>query len=108
MNGKKPFAFGRWLTASSRRRSAVSAGVLALMALLLLAGVALADGGYEIGWFSVDAGGGGSAGGGYTLTGSIGQPDAEALSGGSYTLTGGFWAGAGSFYFRYLPVVMKH
>jgi hypothetical protein len=86
---------------------AVSAGLLLALALVLVTGVALADGGYEIAWFSVDAGGGDSAGGGYTLTGSIGQPDAETLSGGGYTLTGGFWPGAGSFYFRYLPVVMK-
>ncbi len=107
MRRSKPFAVGRWPIALSRQHSALSAGVLVLMALLLLAGVALADGGYEIAWFSIDAGGGDSAGGGYTLTGSAGQPDAQTLSGGGYTLTGGFWAGAGPLYFRYLPVVMK-
>ena len=32
-----------------------------------------------------------STGGGYTLDGAIGQPDAGALTGGGYTLDGGFW-----------------
>jgi hypothetical protein len=49
---------------------------------------------YAISWSTIDGGGGTSAGGGYTLSGTIGQPDASGpLSGGVYTLTGGFWAG---------------
>jgi hypothetical protein len=44
----------------------------------------------------VDGGGGTSTGGVYTLSGTIGQPDASAaMTGGAYTLTGGFWAGMG-------------
>ena len=39
------------------------------------------------------------SGGGYTLGGTAGQPDAATWSGGGYTLDGGFWhaasAGAG-------------
>lgn len=46
--------------------------------------------GYSIDWYSIDGGGGTSSGGGYTLTGTIGQPDAGKLSGGSFELTGGF------------------
>lgn len=45
---------------------------------------------YSIDWYSIDGGGGTSSGGNYSLTGTIGQPDAGTLSGGSYTLTGGF------------------
>lgn len=45
---------------------------------------------YSIDWYSIDSGGGTSAGGNYTLTGTIGQPDAGTLSGGNYSLTGGF------------------
>lgn len=45
---------------------------------------------YTIDWYSIDGGGGTSAGGSYTLTGTIGQPDAGASAGGNYTLTGGF------------------
>ncbi len=46
-------------------------------------------------WWTVDGGGGTSSGGAYTLSATIGQPDASGpQAGGSYTLTGGFWAGA--------------
>lgn len=48
---------------------------------------------YDLSWFSVDGGGGTSSGGPYSLSGTIGQPDAGGpLSGGNYTLVGGFWS----------------
>lgn len=48
--------------------------------------------GYEISWYSVDDGGAMNlSGGSYTLSGTIGQPDAGTLGGGTYTLNGGFW-----------------
>jgi hypothetical protein len=46
---------------------------------------------FSIDWFTIDGGGGTSAGGVYSLSGSIGQPDAGTMSGGNYTLDGGFW-----------------
>lgn len=46
---------------------------------------------YSIDWFTIDGGGGTSSGGAYSLSGTIGQPDAGVMSGGIYTLTGGFW-----------------
>ena len=46
---------------------------------------------YSIDWFTIDGGGGTSTGGVYSITGTIGQPDAGVLSGGSYSLVGGFW-----------------
>jgi len=46
---------------------------------------------YSIDWFTIDGGGGTSTGGVYSVSGTIGQPDAGTLSGGSYTLVGGFW-----------------
>jgi len=46
---------------------------------------------YSIDWFTIDGGGGTSTGGVYSVTGTIGQPDAGAMSGGNYTLQGGFW-----------------
>jgi hypothetical protein len=47
---------------------------------------------YSINWSTVDGGGGMSTGGGFTVTGTIGQPDAgQMMSGGDYTLQGGFW-----------------
>jgi hypothetical protein len=47
---------------------------------------------YSIDWFTVDGGGGTSTGGVYSVSGSIGQPDAGMMSGGSFTLQGGFWS----------------
>jgi hypothetical protein len=49
---------------------------------------------YRIDWYTIDGGGGTSSGGGYTLSGTIGQPDAGTLTGGNYVLDGGFWGGA--------------
>jgi hypothetical protein len=48
---------------------------------------------YSIDWYTIDGGGGVSAGGSYTLGGSIGEPDTGTITGGSYTLEGGFWPG---------------
>jgi hypothetical protein len=47
---------------------------------------------YSIDWFTIDGGGGTSTGGSYSVTGTIGQPDAGQMSGGPYALTGGFWS----------------
>jgi len=46
---------------------------------------------YSIDWFTIDGGGGTSTNGQYSLTGTIGQPDAGTMSGGTFTLQGGFW-----------------
>jgi hypothetical protein len=45
-----------------------------------------------IDWYTIDGGGGASAGGSFSLTGSVGQPDAGAMAGGAFSLQGGFWA----------------
>ncbi len=48
--------------------------------------------GLHIRWFSIDCGGGTVNGGGYTVTGSTGQPEGPAaMSGGGYSVSGGFW-----------------
>ncbi|MBM4108262.1 MAG: hypothetical protein FJ255_05545 [Phycisphaerae bacterium] len=48
----------------------------------------------SIDWHTIDGGGGTSAGGSFTVSGTIGQPDAgPVMSGGVFALTGGFWAG---------------
>src|SRR3954465_427980 len=46
---------------------------------------------YSIDWFTIDGGGGSSTGGAYSLSGTIGQPDAGRMSGGNFSLDGGFW-----------------
>lgn len=66
---------------------------IAALILLTLGSAALAAGTFDLSWWTVDGGGGmNSAGGIYTLSGTIGQPDAGTLTGGAYALTGGFWA----------------
>ena len=47
---------------------------------------------YSLDWATIDGGGGTSTGGVYSVTGTIGQPDAGTMSGGTYTLAGGFWS----------------
>ena len=48
---------------------------------------------YSIKWSKIAGGGGTSAGGQYSLTGTIGQHDAIGpLTNGQYFVTGGFWA----------------
>jgi hypothetical protein len=84
---------------------------LALLSVLLVVGIALAaaDAGYDIPWWTVDSGGGDSNGTGYSLSGTIGQADADGqLSGGNYRLQGGYWVGAGGVqYDIYLPQVLR-
>jgi hypothetical protein len=63
---------------------------LRIAALLALSPAVLA-GDYAIDWSTIDGGGSTSTGGVYTVSGTIGQPDAGTMSGGNYTLQGGFW-----------------
>ena len=49
---------------------------------------------YSIPWSTIDGGGGTSTGGVYSVSGTIGQPDASTtpMTNGQYSVTGGFWA----------------
>ena len=48
---------------------------------------------YSIDWYTIDGGGGTSTGGVYSVSGTIGQPDAGGpMTGGNYSVTGGFWS----------------
>ena len=63
---------------------------------------------YAIDWFTIDGGGAmSSSNGEYSLSGTIGQPDAGALSGAPHTLNGGFWAGAEPRYTIAVPIVQR-
>ena len=61
------------------------------LAVLLAGGATVCAQAYAIDWFTIDGGGGTSTGGVYSISGTIGQPDAGRMSGGSYTIDGGFW-----------------
>jgi hypothetical protein len=62
-----------------------------LMTVALTALAVRAQTNYTIDWYTIDGGGGTSTGGVYSVSGTIGQPDAGTMSGGSYVLQGGFW-----------------
>jgi hypothetical protein len=66
-----------------------------LVAALLLGGLpfTLNAQSYSIDWYAIAAGGGASTGGGYSVTGTLGQPAAGGpMTAQGYSLTGGFWA----------------
>ena len=64
-----------------------------LSLLLLLIAFDLSAQQYSVDWYKVGGGGGTSTNGQYSVSGTIGQPDASgAMSGGNYSVTGGFWA----------------
>ena len=67
---------------------------LVLCAWFVLAGTVmpLLAQNYSVDWFTIDGGGGTSTGGAYSVSGTIGQPDAGQMSGGPYALAGGFWS----------------
>jgi hypothetical protein len=65
---------------------------ISLTALLLGMGLhSLRAQSYSIDSFTIAGGGGTSTGGLFAVSGTIGQPDAGAMSGGNYSLAGGFW-----------------
>lgn len=77
----------------SKTKMTIALGVA--LALFAAAGTHAQD--YAIDWHTIDGGGEmWSTGGTYELGGTIGQPDAGAMTGagpgGTYSLTGGFWA----------------
>ena len=82
-----------------------------LVLVLFVSGVALAADSYTLSWWTVDSGGGTSSGNGYTLSGTLGQPDAGTLAtAGEYTLAGGFWHGGAVAALEmkvYLPQVVR-
>ncbi|HNT74470.1 MAG TPA: hypothetical protein PKH77_05570 [Anaerolineae bacterium] len=83
-----------------------------LLGLILLLGAITAltaaqTTGYRLDWWTLDNGGGASAGGRFAVTGSIGQPDASAvMQGGAYSLSGGYWGAAGHAKI-FLPLILR-
>ena len=72
-----------------RKTFALGATVMSMLFLLPVSSRAQ----FAIGWHSVDGGGVTSTGGVFSVSGTIGQPDAGTLlAGGGYSLAGGFWS----------------
>jgi hypothetical protein len=82
--------------------------LVSLISIALIAAGVMALTNPEIPRYFLGAGGE-ISGGGYSLFGSIGQPEAgRPLKGNGYTLYGGFLAGGGSTdHAIYLPMVLK-
>jgi hypothetical protein len=91
----------------------IAAADLLLILVILLPGrvapaAAQSGGPYDLTWSTVDGGGWTfSTGGAYSLSGTVGQPDADVLEGGAYTLVGGFWGGASAVQRLYLPLLLR-
>lgn len=62
--------------------------------------------GYQIGWWTVDTGGGRSQGGEYVLQGTAGQAEAGVLTGSAFRLTGGYWSSVPT-YQAFFPLLRK-
>ena len=60
---------------------------------------------YSIDWYTIDGGGGTSTSAVYSVSGTIGQPDAGVMSGGNFTLQGGFWSIIGAVQIPGSPVL---
>ncbi len=71
-----------------------SAKLFAIGWLLTLSAALARSQSYSIDWSTIDGGGGTSTGGVYSVSGTIGQPDASTtpMTNGQYSVTGGFWA----------------
>lgn len=75
----------------NNRRMFVPGCVIGLLVASMVAAEGPAE--YEIVWHTIDAGGGTSQGGEYSLSGTIGQADAGWSAGDGYEILGGFWPG---------------
>ncbi len=87
-------------------------GLLALVLALASSNLPIAaqtGGGYTLTWSTIDGGGAmTSAGGAFTLSGTMGQPDAGIASGGNFTLASGFWGSTLADAIKlYLPLILK-
>jgi hypothetical protein len=86
--GNRKLQFMPTLHLKSSMGSKLISGMALALAMLALA-VRAQD--YSVDWSTIDGGGGTSTGGVYSVTGTIGQPDAGRMSGGNYSMEGGFW-----------------
>ena len=95
---------------TSRRRWQIVVVLAAVLLLnLLLSTFVLASDAqsYSIAWWTIDGGGVTTSTGGYSLGGTIGQPDSGMSGGSNYTLAGGFWFSTFTRHNLNLPLVLR-
>ncbi len=87
--------WGRRHLAAQRARALapVRSGRRLIVGFVFLTTAIAAQAQYAIDWFKVAGGGGTSTGGVYSVSGTIGQPDASGpMTNGQFSVIGGFWA----------------
>ena len=72
-------------------RASIVAAIFSAVAFYLAAPLDTRAQTYSIDRFVIAGGSGMSAGGAFSVSGTIGQADAGVMSGGNYSLAGGFW-----------------
>jgi len=81
--------------------------VFCLLIVVVYTARAQSGGGYDLTWNTIDGGLTAATGAGYSLNGTIGQPEVGVeLTGGLYSLAGGFWSGV-PVYALHLPLISK-
>ncbi|MCA9873894.1 MAG: hypothetical protein KC441_09570 [Anaerolineales bacterium] len=75
---------------------------------LVMGGLVLAQSGgsFALRQYTIDGGGGSSAGSAFVVRGTAGQADAGTASGGTFQINGGFWHSRGPETI-YLPFVLR-
>ncbi|TAK93957.1 MAG: hypothetical protein EPO07_17450 [Verrucomicrobia bacterium] len=83
-----------WNLRNKQRKRSLRSLLCAFCFILLHSSFNLHAQSYALDWSTIDGGGGTSSGGVYSVSGTIGQPDASItpMSGGSFSITGGFWS----------------
>lgn len=77
----------------SNKFTSISCAALAMLAVFSPPLASVRAQTYAIDWYKVSGGGGTSTGSVYSVSGTIGQPDAGGpMIGGDYSLTGGYWS----------------
>jgi hypothetical protein len=64
--------------------------ILFSILVMMSSAIAQSGGPYVLEWSTIDGGGGTSSGGSYTLSSTIGQPDAAYSAAGQYEVLSGF------------------
>jgi hypothetical protein len=88
---KEWMIWNRWCNPWLPKSELKMRSILTLFAMVISMGVQAQS--YSISWYKVAGGGDTSSNGQYSVSSTIGQPDASgAQTGGAYSVTGGFWS----------------
>jgi hypothetical protein len=90
-------------------RKIIAILLLCLSVVAMFSGAAYAQtgGGFDLSWQVIGGGGGQSAGGSFTVDGTVGQAVVGSSARSGYTVDHGFWTGAAIQVRLLLPLVLK-